>query len=90
MSLALLEAMACGRAVVATDVAGAREALGEAASAVVPVESPEALAAGILARLNDPVRTAREGAANRAIVEARYSLAQMCETIAALTLELVS
>lgn len=52
MPLVLLEAMACGRSVVASDVAGVRQVLGES-EAIVPVEDPVALAAQISARLDD-------------------------------------
>lgn len=90
MSLALLEAMASGRPVVAADVAGVREALGANASAVVPIGSPRPLAAAILARLGDPARAAAEGVDNRAAVESRFSLGAMCDQIAALTLELAA
>src|SRR5919106_1206093 len=46
MSLTMLEAMACERCVVSTDVPGAREAL--TADAVVPRENPQALAESII------------------------------------------
>ena len=61
MSLVLLEAMARGRSIVATDVNGVREAMGHA-GAVVPIEDRDALSAAIAERLLDPARRAREGA----------------------------
>ncbi len=88
MSLALLEAMARGRSVVAADVAGARDALGRDSGAVVPVADPDELAAAIRARFGDASLTAAEGAANRAAVEARFSLQRMRAEVAALTEEL--
>ncbi|KES05773.1 glycosyl transferase [Streptomyces toyocaensis] len=56
MALAPLEAMACGRPVVVTDVDGARESLPRsfAAPCVVPPEDPRALAGAVAALLLDP------------------------------------
>lgn len=56
MALAPLEAMACGRPVVVTDVDGARESLPRsfAASCLVPPEDPRALAEAVGALLLDP------------------------------------
>src|SRR5262245_7570885 len=63
LSLAVLEAMAMDRPVVATDVDGMRESLGATAGCVVPPEEPAALVAPVVARLQDPARTAVEGRA---------------------------
>jgi len=52
---AALEALACGIGVVATDVAGMREATGTAAR-LVPAEDPDALATAILDALSTPSR----------------------------------
>ncbi|WP_121747060.1 glycosyltransferase, partial [Streptomyces sp. E2N166] len=60
MALAPLEAMACGRAVVVTDVDGAREGLPSALvpHCLVPPMDPEALAAAVTGLLLDaPLRT---------------------------------
>ncbi len=65
MSLAILEAMARGRSIVTTEVAGNREALGEDAGAIVPPEHPAALAAELSRRLGDPALRAAEGRAAR-------------------------
>jgi glycosyltransferase involved in cell wall biosynthesis len=65
MSLAILEAMARGRSIVATDVAGSHEQLGGEAGVVVPPEDPDALAAEIVRRLADPELRAAEGLAAR-------------------------
>jgi glycosyltransferase involved in cell wall biosynthesis len=56
MALAPLEAMACGRPVVLTDVSGARECLppGDAAASVVPVADPAALASAMVRGLTAP------------------------------------
>ncbi len=63
MSLALLEAMSSGTAIVATDVSGA-EAAGDAA-VIVPPEDPKALAGGIESLLRDPERRRELGHAAR-------------------------
>lgn len=71
MALAPLEAMACGRPVVCTDVSGARESLhpADAGECVVPPGDPAALAAALLRLLADrPLRTA---ASLRALAHAR-------------------
>jgi glycosyltransferase involved in cell wall biosynthesis len=60
LSLAVLEAMAVGRPVVATDVDGMRESLG-ASGCVVPPGDPVALVAPVVARLQDPDLAAAEG-----------------------------
>ncbi len=65
MSLAILEAMARGRSIVTTEVAGNREALGEGAGAIVPPEHPAALAEEVSRRLSDPELRAAEGRAAR-------------------------
>lgn len=70
-SIAILEAMACGRSIVATAVAGARESL-EGCGLVVAVEDPNALAAAIVARLEDPSLRDRDGRAARARVVSRF------------------
>jgi glycosyltransferase involved in cell wall biosynthesis len=71
MALAPLEAMACGRPVVLTDVAGARESLpdGDAAHCVVPPADEPALAAALLRLLTDPAL--RHATARRALAHVR-------------------
>ncbi len=84
LSFALLEAMAIGRSVVATDVGGARECLSQGGGAVVPREDVPALAGAVIARLLDPSRAAREGARARATVEHDHDLRRSTDEIAAL------
>jgi glycosyltransferase involved in cell wall biosynthesis len=71
MALAPLEAMACGRPVVLTDVGGARECLPEvdAAHCVVPPGDAAALATALLRLLTDPVL--RSAASLRALARVR-------------------
>lgn len=89
-SLALLEAMARARSIVATDVGGASETLEPGAGAVVAVEDAPALAAAIERRLLDPELARREGAAGRRRAEERYDwravnrrIAELYETVLA-------
>jgi glycosyltransferase involved in cell wall biosynthesis len=84
MSLAVLEAMACGRSIVATEVPGVHEALGSGSGAVVAVEEEAALADAVAVRLLDPALTAAEGAAGRRRAERHHDLATTHERMAAL------
>ncbi|MFI1991541.1 glycosyltransferase [Actinoplanes sp. NPDC020271] len=61
LSLVLLEAMATGRSVVASDVPGLREALLPGAGAQVPPDDPQALAEALSRRLLDPAACEAEG-----------------------------
>jgi glycosyltransferase involved in cell wall biosynthesis len=79
MSLVLLEAMACGAAVVATQVAGS-SAL-EGAGRLVPVEDPASLARAVDALLADPDQRHQLGIAARNRVVEHYSLEQSLEGI---------
>ncbi len=71
---ALLEAAACGRALVATDVPGCRDICrtGETGT-LVPARNAQALADAIAALLQDAARRARCGAAARALVQREFS-----------------
>jgi glycosyltransferase involved in cell wall biosynthesis len=60
----LIEAMTCGRATVATDVGGVREAVGDTGVVVAP-RDPEAMAQACLRLLRDEVTRHRSGAAAR-------------------------
>jgi len=64
MSLASLEALSCGSAMVATDVSGS-EALGSAA-VIVPRDDPDGLAGAIDGLLRDPGKRRALGLAARA------------------------
>ncbi|MDX6225033.1 MAG: hypothetical protein QOE64_1409 [Frankiales bacterium] len=87
LSLAMLEAMAAGRALVVSDVSGATEALGEV-SAAVPVGDVPALADAVTQLLADPQRAAAEGAALRRRAEELFDLRRTADELAAVYLEL--
>jgi phosphatidylinositol alpha-1,6-mannosyltransferase len=74
--MVLLEAQACGRAVVAGASGGTAETIIPAETGLlVPCEAPEALAAACAALLGDPVRRARLGARGRTWVTDRFDWA---------------
>lgn len=75
MPLCLLEAMACGLPVVATDVGDVRVMLPEGSrGGLVPAGDVDGLARALTALCADPLRRQREGAANRQHCVAHYEL----------------
>jgi len=85
LPLAVLEAMACGKPVVATPVGGVARAVVEGKTGLlVPPGKPGRLAAAISRLLQDPVEAARMGAEGRRRVESRYSLDQFTRSIESL------
>ena len=90
MSLAVLEALARARSVVAADSAGAAEALGSGSEAIVPVEDVRALAEALAERLRDPGLAEAEGRKGRERVERDYDVRRTLTNVAALYGELVS
>lgn len=70
----IVEAMAMGRAVIATNSPGIAEYLDPAGIVGVAPYDPQALAEAIGALLAQPQRLAAMGAHNRAVVEARYPI----------------
>ena len=69
----LIEAMACGRATVSTDVGGVGEAVGDT-GLVVPPREPEAMARATLGLLRDPARRQALGRAARERVLDQFTL----------------
>ncbi|PWW67095.1 glycosyltransferase involved in cell wall biosynthesis [Actinokineospora spheciospongiae] len=88
MALVPLEAMACGRPVVAFDVGGVRQSVA-APGAVVPAGDTGALAAAVTRRLTDPALAAAEGCRGRQRVEHLFSLDRMTDQVATLVDKLV-
>ncbi|HWT04071.1 MAG TPA: glycosyltransferase family 4 protein [Pyrinomonadaceae bacterium] len=78
--LAIVEAMAAGRAVVATATEGAREIIGhEETGLVVPVGDHEALAASVLRLLKNEGERGRLGERARTAARERFSLDRMVD-----------
>jgi glycosyltransferase involved in cell wall biosynthesis len=85
MPNALLEAMACGLACVATRVSGSEDLIeGEANGLLVEPEDHEALAQALLKVLHNPDLAARYGQAARSTVEMHYTLEHVTDLYASL------
>lgn len=83
LSLAMLEAMAAGLPMVATDVGGARDVLGDSRwGLVVPPHDADALATAIEKLLDDPQATAEMAASGRERVHANYSVTALTNQLA--------
>src|SRR5262249_3313484 len=81
----LLEAAACGRPIVATDVPGCREIARQDYNALlVPTDDAGALAAAIDKLVHDADLRWRFGAASRRLVEAEFSAARIGDETVAL------
>jgi glycosyltransferase involved in cell wall biosynthesis len=79
-SNSILEAMACARPVVATDVGGNREIVQHGVTGlIVPPRNPEALAAALRTLLDDPNRARRMGEAGAVLARSLYSRERMVE-----------
>ena len=83
----VLECMAAGLAIAATDIEGIREVVGEHGTRfLAPPGDAERLAQIILELAKDPETRATIGAANQSRIKARYNAQRMCEdTVALLT-----
>jgi len=87
----LLEATACGRPLIASDVPGCREIARHGVNALlVPPDDPEALAHAIATLMNDPDIRIRFGRASRQIVVAEFSSARIGDEIVALYARLLA
>jgi glycosyltransferase involved in cell wall biosynthesis len=69
LSLVVLEALASARCVVATDVDGMRDAIGDDAGAIVDAGDTQAFAEAVARRLGDPSLAQEEGARARSRAE---------------------
>ncbi len=71
----LVEAAACGRAIVTTDVPGCRDAVQAGVTGVlVPARDSDALARALLALVDDPARRQAMGRAGRRLAEQRFGI----------------
>lgn len=87
LPMGVLEAMAQGVPVIASDVGGVREALGDA-GLIVPAGDVAALADALLALLGDPARAAALGQAGRVRAQALFAPDQIRASLASLYGEL--
>jgi glycosyltransferase involved in cell wall biosynthesis len=91
LGVAALEAMAAGRAVVATAVGGLRESVRDRETGrLVPPGDPEAVARALEELLADAAMRARLGRAARKWVEDRYSADEMARSTAAVYEEVLA
>lgn len=89
MSLVPLEAMACARSVVATNVAGIGDSVPPNAGAIVPPDDGAALVEAVVRRLTDPHLADDEGWNARSHVEAHHDAARSARELSRVYLRLV-
>jgi Glycosyl transferases group 1 len=86
LPLAILEAMACARAVVATPVGGVPEAVVDGTTGLlVPPRDPDTLAAAVTRLVRDRDLARRTGAEGRRRVETHFSLERFVADVQTLT-----
>ncbi|MFI5871803.1 glycosyltransferase [Streptomyces sp. NPDC051445] len=92
MALSPLEALACGRPVVVTDVDGARESLPTALAplCLVPAEDPAALAGAVTGLLRDPLLRESLGHQGRRHVLSTHDVRRTAEAVAGVYRELLT
>jgi glycosyltransferase involved in cell wall biosynthesis len=72
--MSLIEAAACGRPIIATDVPGCREIVEhEKNGLLVPVKDPKALADAICRLINNPGLRSQMGQESRKLVEEEFA-----------------
>ena len=81
LSKVLIEAAACGRVVVTTDVPGCRDAIEPGVTGIlVPARNVPALADAMEALINNPVRCEAMGKAGRTLAEKAFDIRQVVQT----------
>ncbi|AHV94650.1 glycosyltransferase family 4 protein [Bordetella holmesii] len=79
LSKSLIEAAACGRAVVTTDVPGCRDAIDpDETGLLVPARDATALAAALARLVMDAAQRQQLGRAGRALAEREFSIEDVC------------
>lgn len=87
----ILQALALGRAVVASDVGGIRQVVQDNVTGLlVPAEDPQALGTAVARLLDDPDLAASLGGAGRRMVHLSYGVERMGEAMEAVYRSLVS
>lgn len=90
LGIALLEALAAGRACVASDVGGIGDILRrDSCGVLVPGGDPRAIAEAVIRLLEDPAGRAEMGRRGRRVVGEKFSLDMMAERMAGLYMEIV-
>jgi len=89
MALVPLEAMACARSVVATDVNGAVDSVPSDAGVIVALDDPTALTEALVERLEDPALGDEEGWRGRSHVELHHDVTTSARELARVYLRLV-
>lgn len=89
MALVPLEAMACARSVVATDVNGVLDSVPPEAGAIIPLDDPDALTLALTARLEDEALAEEEGWRGRSHVELHHDVTTSARELARVYLRLV-
>lgn len=91
LSIALLEAMAAGKPIIATSIGSQREVASQAEMArLVPPADAHALSEAIIQLSKDPAQMFRLGMNARALYESRYTEQRMLEAYRQLYLDLLS
>ena len=91
LPLAVLEAMACAKPVVATPVGGVPEAvIDQVTGLLVPPNEPDRLASAVLRVLNDRHLSLRMGNAGRGRVQAQFSVPRLVAAVEALYTEVLA
>jgi glycosyltransferase involved in cell wall biosynthesis len=75
----LVEAAACGRAIITTDHPGCRDAITQKTGILIPIKSSEALANAIQILLQNPQKAINMGKAGRELAEQNYAIEKVCE-----------
>lgn len=87
---ALLEMMACGLAIVTTDVGGVRDYVQNSGVASLPLGDSEGFARAVDALLNDPKTRAIHAASNRAHAVREFSFVACAKKLAAIYVDVLS